>query len=470
MTMKKRKILSSLCLSVFTLISLQNVNSQTLDDYLRMASENNPGLQSKYREYLAALEKLPQASALPDPQLSSGLFIKPMERYMGNQVAGMQLMQMFPWFGTLRAARNEAALMARSKYEAYREARSALFFEVKTSWYELYLLEQEISVTRENIEILHSLEKIALTKFKSGDTGQMKSEKRMQESSGKPAGKPEMSGMGSMTGATAAAAKSSSSPMEEVMNMTTGAGMVDILRIHMELKELESRLALLTDSRKPLTAKFNQLLNAGLHQAVALPEKLDRAELPLPLSRIPETIDQDNPMLKMLEQEEQAFEAREEMNRKMGLPMIGLGLQYEIFKARPGEEGLMQSKNMLMPMISVSIPLWRKKYTSAVNEARILRSGLVEQQKDWRNELFVSYEDAHKDLRDAERRIALYSELSELAQQALNILTAAYLAVGRDFEELLRMQQKLLDFRLKLLEATVDQNIAAAVMERLMGW
>lgn len=465
--MKKRKKMISFWLSAFTLISLQNVNSQTLDDYLRMASENNPGLQSKYKDYLAALEKLPQVSALPDPQLSSGIFIKPVERYMGNQVTDVQLMQMFPWFGTLRAARNEAELMARSKYEAYREAQSMLFFQVKTSWFELYLLEQETSITRENIEILHSLEKIALEKFKSGDTGQMKSEMKMKESSGKPAGKSSMSGMGLMTGATAAATKSSSPTMEGVMNMTAGTGMVDVLRIQMELKELEIFLARLIDTHKPLTAKFNQLLNREFHQPVELPEKLDRAELPL--SRIPETINQDNPMLKMLEQEKLSLQAREEMNRKMGLPMIGLGLQYEIFKARPGEEGLMQGKNMLMPMISVTIPIWRKKYNSAVNEARILRSGLVEQKKDWQNQLFVTYEDANKDLKDAERRIELYSELSELAQQALNILTTTYLAVGKEFEEVLRMQQKLLDFRLRLLEATVDQNIAVAVMERLMG-
>ncbi len=433
--MRKRKISTGFLLS-FILISLQNVNSQTLNDYLRIASENNPGLQSIYREYLADLEKLPQASALPNPQLSSGLFVKPMERYMGDQVASVQLMQMFPWFGTLGAARNEAEFMAKSKYEAYREARSRLLFEVKKTWHELYLLEQEISITRENIEILHSLEEIALTKFKSGETGQMKSEKRM----------------------------------EETMRMTAGAGMVDILRIHMELKELESRLALLTDSHTPLTATFNRLLNRELHQPVALPQDLERSELPLPLSRIPETIDQENPTLKMLGQEEQALQAREEMNRKMGLPMIGLGLQYDIFKARSGEEGLqMSGKNMLMPMISVSIPIWRKKYTSAVNEARILRKGVGEQQQDWRNELYVTYEDTHKDLKDADRRIKLYSELSELAQQALNILTATYIATGKDFEEVLRMQQKWLDFKLKLLEATVDQNIAVAMMERLMG-
>ena len=129
----------------------------------------------------------------------------------------------------------------------------------------------------------------------------------------------------------------------------------------------------------------------------------------------------------------------------------------------------MSGKNMLMPMISVSIPVWRKKYSSAVNEARILRKGVEEQRRDLRNALYVSFEDAHKDLKDAERRIQLYSELAELAQQALHILTATYVATGRDFEEVLRMQQSLLGFKLKLLEAMVDQNIAVAMIERLMG-
>ncbi|MDD5185721.1 MAG: hypothetical protein PHS84_10725, partial [Paludibacter sp.] len=63
----------------------------SLSVYLEMAGKNNPGLQAKYLEYSAALEKVPQVGALPDPTAQLGFFLNPMELLGGNQVGNMQL-------------------------------------------------------------------------------------------------------------------------------------------------------------------------------------------------------------------------------------------------------------------------------------------------------------------------------------------------------------------------------------------
>jgi len=65
--------------------------------------------------------------------------------------------------------------------------------------------------------------------------------------------------------------------------------------------------------------------------------------------------------------------------------------------------------------------------------------------------------------------VKLYQDQTSLANQALNILIAQYTTEGSQFEEVLRMQQQLLDYRLKYLDALIDGNIAVAMMERLMG-
>ena len=171
----------------------------------------------------------------------------------------------------------------------------------------------------------------------------------------------------------------------------------------------------------------------------------------------------------MLEQDEQAFIAQGKMNQKMGLPMIGLGLQYDIFQSRANSESMMNGRNMLMPMATVTIPLWRKKYTASVKESDFMRQSVNEQKQDVSNQLMVNYEDALKDYKDAERRVKLYQEQTSLANQALNILIVQYSTQGSNFEEVLRMQQQLLDYRLKYLDALIDGNIAVAMMERLMG-
>ena len=74
---------------------------QVLDRYLVEAAKNNPGLKGKFNEYMAALEKVPQAGALPDPQIAFGYFIQPVETRVGPQQARFFVVQMFPWFGTL---------------------------------------------------------------------------------------------------------------------------------------------------------------------------------------------------------------------------------------------------------------------------------------------------------------------------------------------------------------------------------
>lgn len=171
----------------------------------------------------------------------------------------------------------------------------------------------------------------------------------------------------------------------------------------------------------------------------------------------------------MLEQEEAAYIAQGKMNQKMGLPMIGVGLQYDIFQPRANSESMMNGRNMLMPMATVTIPLWRKKYTASVRESDYMRQSVIEQKQDMSNQLMVNYEDALKDYKDAERRVKLYQDQTSLANQALNILIVQYSTEGSNFQEVLRMQQQLLDYRLKYLDALIDGNIAVAMMERLMG-
>jgi len=88
------------------------------------------------------------------------------------------------------------------------------------------------------------------------------------------------------------------------------------------------------------------------------------------------------------------------MNRKMGLPMIGTGLQHDIFKPRANSESMGNGQNMLMPMVSVTIPLWRKKYRASVREAELMGQSVIEQKPDLSNLLMVNYEDSAFEMRE----------------------------------------------------------------------
>ncbi len=462
------------------LLGYAGLSAQTVEEYGILAAENNPGLKAKFKNYLAALEKVPQMGSLPDPEASFGIFLQPMERYAGDQVGSVSIMQMFPWFGTRSAAKSEAAMMAEGEYQLFREAADQVFFDVKSGLLDLYMLEQEIKVTEKNREILKSLENIALIRFSGGGGAGASTGSGMGGSAATRGASPSagggsadamggMSGMGGSAASGMAAGESVAGSQGSMATMDaggSGSGMVDVLWVQMEVKELENALSALVDRRTTLTARFNGILGSGLVEPVALPTKLHPGVLP---SALTQTIEKDNPMLNMLEAEEKAFSFQEKMNRRMGLPMVGVGLQYDFFRVREEAGHGGAGHDMLMPMVTLSIPMWRGKYRASVKEAELKREATVERRKDVHNQLMVSIAEINRDFKDASRRIELYQAQANLARQAVNILTAQYTGSGKGFEELLRLQKKLLEYELQGEKALADNNLAVARAERLMG-
>lgn len=138
--MRYKRIRSIIMAGVLGMLNVLFAYSQPADSlgyYLELAARNNPQINADFSLYKASLEKVPQAGAYPDPELEIGFFLKPMEILSGKQIADFTLMQMFPWFGTRKAARNEATEMARMAYEQFRNSRNNLYYEVKSQWYQL---------------------------------------------------------------------------------------------------------------------------------------------------------------------------------------------------------------------------------------------------------------------------------------------------------------------------------------------
>ena len=245
--------------------------------------------------------------------------------------------------------------------------------------------------------------------------------------------------------------------------------MADVLRIKLEINELTNKIELLHESKIPLITRFNRLLNRSSEETVSLSEGLSESEIPIPYSDLLDSIISGNPMLKMLSSEEEAYIAQAKMNRKMGLPMVGIGLQYDIFRPGMNNTAMMNGKNMLMPMATVSVPLWRKKYRAAVQESQLMQKSISLQRQNITNQLIINYEDVIRDYRDAQRRVRLYKEQSVLASQVLNLLTVKYSVSGADFDEIIRVQQQLLDYELQYIKALFDGNSSVAKLEQLTG-
>lgn len=450
----------------------QQSASLTLDESLEMAAKNNPELKAAFNQYLAALEKVPQLGALPDPQASFGFFVKPMAIMGGEQLANIQLMQMFPWFGTLQTAKDEATVMAKAKFELFNISKADLFYQVKANWYQLMKIDREIKLVEENIEILNSLENMVLIKYQSpvsgGNSSNTNSSSMGSSSNGNiNASAGGMNGMNAPNisqkpSAVGMAASSMSGGME---NKATG--LQDVLRVKMEILEVKNKLATLLDQRKTIETGFNAFLNRDLKTSVQISGTLLIQELPSERLAIADSILNNNPMLAMLGDEISSYKLMEQKAKKMGLPMMGIGINYMLNQKRTGNTFMMNGNDMLMPMVSVSIPIYRKKYNAMQNEARLMQDAGKEQTIAMQNSLMVQYRNFVQDIDDAERRIDLYQEQELLARKTLDLLVEGFANGETNYDEVLRMQEKVLDYGFKHVEAITDYNTAVATAEKL---
>jgi len=473
MKIKKQYIL--FCFFLMFLISpTKNLSGQnSLEKYLELAAGNNPGIKAAFNYYLTALEKVPQAGALPDPQVSFGYFVKPMQLLGGNQVADIQLMQMFPWFGTLKAGRDEASLMAKAKFEEFNSSKARLFYNVKSSWYQLMKYDRKIALVKENLEILESIEKVAIVKFQS-PVADIQSQSMSGSVTNSSAGVMNNSG-GGMSGTnnqqgsnSNMLAKNTSLAMSSGMN-DSQSGLQDVLRVKMEILEQKNRLELLNDQRRTEEATLNALLNRSLEINVQISDSLVAQPLPAGRLAIPDSILNNNSMLSMLENQTGTYLFMEQKAKKMGLPMVGIGLDYMLIKERSGNTSMMNGKDMIMPMVSVSIPIYRKKYNAMQNEARLMKEAGNQQIIDFKNSLMVQYRQIIQRLDDAERRISLYTEQEDLVRRTTGLLLSGFTTSGNSFEEVLRMQLKVIDYGFKNVEAIVDYNTSVAMVEMLIN-
>lgn len=409
--MKNIKII----IGTFMLLISSMVSAQgDLNRYLHTAAENNPGLKVKFNEYMAALEVAPQVKALPDPQVAFGYFIQPVETRVGPQQFKFSASQMFPWFGTLKAKEDAAIQVAKAKFEAFEEAKSKLFNEVRATYYNTYFNRKAIGITMENIEILSVFRKLANIKYESGLVSA-----------------------------------------------------VDEYRIEIEIGELENQLALLKDKQIVLEVMFNNLLNTDKNDPVSTPVLLWNEDFPLSKQAAIDSINRSNHQLLSLDFQQIALDFQQEVASNMGKPSFNIGIDYTF--VGKGENNMAGTDAFMFPIVGITIPIYRNKYKAMVKEVVFLASAKENEKINKTNMLESLFENGWKDYRDADRRISLYVSQLNLARKSVKLLETDYATGNKNFEEILRMERKVLRFNLELEKARADKQAAISFINYLMG-
>ncbi len=447
---------------------LNSFSQDSLFQYMELAAKNNPTVLQKFAEYQAALQKIPQVSSLPDPELSSGIFLSPMELVAGNQVADIRLMQMFPWFGVLKNAKDEMSLMAKAKFELFRDAKIALLYELQRSWYELNKIKQSIRVSEQNVALLESIERIAVVKIRAPDNGpfspgvgsssSQSSEKSISASS---AG---MNKMGVNPIKTQPSASMTANPMTAPSG---GSALIEVYQIQIEIGDLKNSIELTKSQLTTALAQFNSYLNRPQTSVITLPDSIFTIDFEPSSLVLSDTLLNNNPMVEMLQYEGQSLDARKQMVTKMSYPMVGVGLNYSVINKSEMAGSPMNGKDMVMPMLTVTLPIYRKKYKAMRTEADFLKSANLQNYQATVNTLQTEYFQALQMFQDARRRIKLYPAQAELASKSFGITLKSFSSAGSTLTDVLRIRQQYADYQLKEIEAVADFNTSVAWLKKL---
>ena len=410
----KNKILYFLCIGLFACYGSAHATGidnkeDSLAVYIAEAIRNNPGLRSEYQSYQAQMANAQGAGVLSDPQLSAGL---------GKQLTTITIMQMFPWFGTLKAGREQMEYKAQEAYQKFREKSLSLAFDVEKQWYSILATQEKVKAVKQKRALLNDIKKVAIYLYKNYTAGR-------------------------------------------------NTKMSDQLRLDAE----EERLKEQTESLETQLTLQKQQFNITLHRqpdiALSLPDSI-------PLRQMPTfnwtEIERNNPKLAQYSAIQKAFKSQEEQARAKGMPMIGVGLQYMLNgKVDMPMEPNMNGKDMVMPMVSVTIPVYRKKITSAIRSAQLMGRSAAYNYQSQLDALQSTYLSIEQRADDIKRKLKLYESEVSLLNRTLELMQKEYATGAASLTDILQTTRESIDYDLLKAEANAQYNTITAEAIQLLA-
>lgn len=405
--MKHIKVVFCLCSFFFFLKG----NAQQLETLIEEALTNNPKIQTFELKHQVAKEKVNEVNTLPNTQIGVGYFVSEPETRTGAQRFKISAKQMLPSFGSITARENYKNALADAVYEDVVIAKRKLVASISQSYYNLYALQEKQMVLNENIALLKTYEELALTSVEVGK-----------------------------------------------------ASAVDVLRLQMRQNELEQLKQVLEQDYLAEQTVLNKLLNRENNVSIHIDNKLI-----MPSEK--ELINTENlalhPELLKYDKLYESVEKSELLNKKEANPMFGFGLDYIAVSERPNMTFNDNGKDIVMPMVSVSIPIFNNKYKSKTRQNELLQKEINTKKQDKQNRLETMLDKAVKKSNSA--RISYNTQVKNLkqAKDAETILVKSYETGTIDFNDVLDIQELQLKFQINQIESIKTYYLQRTIINYL---
>ncbi|MGK0391333.1 MAG: outer membrane protein TolC [Maribacter sp.] len=394
---------------------INHANSQSIEALLLISIENDLEIKIHENDYQSVLKKIPQVSQYPDPELGVGVFPLPVQTRLGPQIMRLSATQMFPWFGTLDGRED----LENAKAQALREKMNIraldLAYRLKLPYFKLYELRESQSIIQKNLQLLESLEKLALAKVESGRTSAS-----------------------------------------------------DVLRVQLKREELLQKINIIQSKEQQSTIAINELLNRALDIPIQIIEKYDFAILAYQKDSLISNISQHHPMLKMYALQQDISKKAMTLNTLSSKPSFGVGMDYIMVGKRNDAVVSKNGRDIIQLRASIKIPIQKKKYKAKQEEEELKILGLEMRKENLMNQFKAEIEQGYAEFKTARITRDGYDTQIRLIKSTINILEAEYSASGKNFDELLRLEMELIGYELKIFKAIVESHFAKNRIERFI--
>ena len=385
--------------------------AQDLSGYIAEAETNNPEVQAYEFRYSIAQEKVNEVNTLPDTEFGVGYFVSTPETRVGAQRARFSVKQMLPWFGTIAKREKYQDALVETEYLEYVIAKRKLGLAVAQGYYKLYTIEAQSKVVQQNVELLERYKELALNAVE-----------------------------------------------------VAKASAVDVLKLEMRQNELKAQQQILEERRVAAEIQFKNTLNTASEGRILVVDSLsipkeDEQINPDDLSANPELLKYD----KLYESVTQA----EILNRQEAAPKWGVGLDYIPVSERTDMFPADNGKDIVMPMVSVSVPIFNSKYKSVSRQNELRQQELDAQKAQRLNTLKNLLAEAKQHKNTARINFNTQKQNIAQAQDAEEILLKSYETGSIDFNDVLDIQELQLEFQLKQLQAVQTYYEQAALINYL---
>lgn len=383
-----------------------------LEDYIKIAIENHPKLQADSLQYQAILESVNEVGNIMDTQFSGGVFLSTPETRVGPQNVKLGAKQQFPWLGTQKAQKEVVKTQADVQLERIRDTQFQLRYKTQLNYYQLSETEQKIVILKENLALLDTYERLALKNLEN--------------------------------------------------NLET---MADVLKIRMSKNELNTQIENEKSNLEVQKRDFNRMLYRNREEFIETQPLKESVNLPLldSLSNF-----ENHPLINRFEKERTVLEKKSQANQKESLPKVVFGLDYVLISERSDMNVSDNGKDIVLPMISLSIPLFNKKYKAKAKRLQIQNEANYLVEKDQIITLENMLDNALNQFIKSKKNIETYNQNITESKRVQKLVVMNYTTGKMNYDEILEIQELTLKYQLLKINELNSLYQQKALIEYLL--